>query len=102
MFLGIHNTGSHFFVHLKRGYEARSNLKNFTEEDNRGLYCVKYEIIHMSKLCKNEPGLGLLRRCETVSRLFAVYGKWASDWLEDVLGAILLWDLENAPADGRM
>ena len=71
--------GSKFFVYLERGYEARCNLKNCTEEDNRGLYCVKYEI------CQN---------CVRMSQ----------DWVcsGDVLGAILLWGLEHAPADGGM
>jgi len=54
---------------VERGYEVRSNLKNFTKEDNRELYCVKFEIIQASKLCWNEPELVSLQRRQTVCGL---------------------------------
>ena len=30
---------------MESGYEVRSNLKNFTQEDNMELYCVRFEIM---------------------------------------------------------
>ena len=51
------------------GYEVRSNLKNFTQEDNMELYCVRFEIMHASKLCDNVPDLVSLRRRETACGL---------------------------------
>jgi hypothetical protein len=51
------------------GYEFRSNLKNFTKEDNKELCCVKFEIMDASKLCTNEPELVSLRRWEIVCGL---------------------------------
>jgi hypothetical protein len=32
----------------KKEYEVRSNLKNFTEEENAELYCVRYHVVQVS------------------------------------------------------
>jgi hypothetical protein len=32
----------------KKEYEVRSNLRNFTEEENAELYCVRYHVVQVS------------------------------------------------------
>jgi hypothetical protein len=32
----------------KKEYEVRSNLKNFTEEENAELYCVRYHVVQVN------------------------------------------------------
>ena len=85
---------------VERGYEVRSNLKNFTEEDNRELYCVKYEIMHAARLCKNEPELGSLRIGETVCGLCtskAVQGNEVQCRGSGVLGRVTSWRMFLEP-----
>lgn len=35
----------------KKEYEVRSNLKNFTEEENADLYCVRYHVVQAARAC---------------------------------------------------
>ena len=34
-----------------KGYEVRSNLKNFTVEEDKSLYCVQFQLVSASRLC---------------------------------------------------
>jgi len=54
---------------VDKGYEVRSNLKNFTKEENRELYCVKFEVIHASKMCHNKPDMVSVRKHEMLCGL---------------------------------
>ena len=46
----------------KQEYEVRSNLKNFTvEEEEEALYCVHFLVTEAARLCRSDPllaGLG--------------------------------------------
>ena len=42
----------------KKEYEVRSNLKNFTVEEDRALYCVHFLVTAAARLCRAEPLLG--------------------------------------------
>ena len=45
----------------KQEYEVRSNLKNFTMEEDRALYCVHFLVTAAARMCRSEPllsGLG--------------------------------------------
>ena len=45
----------------KEEYEVRSNLKNFTMEEDRALYCVHFLVTAAARMCRSEPllsGLG--------------------------------------------
>ena len=41
----------------KQEYEVRSNLKNFTVEEDRALYCVHFQLVHTAKMCSSSPSL---------------------------------------------
>lgn len=85
---------------VERGYEVRSNLKNFTEEDNTELYCVKYEIMQASRQCKNDPELLALSRGETVCGLCtskAVQGNEVQCSGSGVLGRGTSWRMFLEP-----
>jgi len=47
---------------VERGYEVRSNLKNFTEESVVPVYCAVYEMVQVSQLCTSvgEQQLGVV------------------------------------------
>ena len=45
----------------KKEYEVRSNLKNFTMEEDKALYCVHFLVTAAARMCRSEPllsGLG--------------------------------------------
>ena len=39
------------------GYEVRSNLKNFTVEQDTSLYCIQFELAYTSRTCASIPEL---------------------------------------------
>ena len=41
----------------KQEYEVRSNLKNFTVEEDRALYCVHFQLVRTAKMCRSSPSL---------------------------------------------
>ena len=42
------------------GYEVRSNLKNFTVEQDTSLYCIQFELAYTSRACSAIPELSAL------------------------------------------
>ena len=44
------------------GYEVRSNLKNFTVEQDTSLYCIQFELAYTSRACSSIPELSALTR----------------------------------------
>ena len=44
------------------GYEVRSNLKNFTVEQDTSLYCIQFELAYTSRACSSIPELRSLAR----------------------------------------
>jgi hypothetical protein len=37
----------------KKEYEVRSNLKNFTEDENAELYCIRYHVVQVGETTVN-------------------------------------------------
>ena len=44
------------------GYEVRSNLKNFTVEQDTSLYCIQFELAYTSRACSSISELSALTR----------------------------------------